>query len=45
MLPASVLREFWDLPDNNIEDKRNPNLLNIPLGLRDLLKGIFRQIS
>ena len=38
MLPASVLRELWDLPNNNIEDKRDPNLLNIPLGLRDLLR-------
>ena len=38
MLPASVLRELWDLPNNNIEDKHNFNLLNIPLGLRDLLK-------
>ena len=34
----SVLRELQDLPNNNIEDKRNPNLLNIPLGLRDLLR-------
>ena len=38
MLPASVLRELRDLPDNNIEDKRDFNLLNIPLGLRDLLR-------
>ena len=38
MLPVSVLRELQDLPDNDIEDKRNPNLLNILLGLRDLLK-------
>jgi len=38
MLPVSVLRELWDLPNDNIEDKRNPNLLNIPLGLRDLLR-------
>ena len=38
MLPVSVLRELWDLPNNNIEDKRDPNLLNIPLGLRDLLR-------
>ena len=38
MLPASVLRELQDLPDNNIEDKRDPDLLNIPLGLRDLLR-------
>ena len=34
----SVLRELWDLPDNNIEDKYDFNLLNIPLGLRDLLR-------
>jgi hypothetical protein len=38
MLPVSILRELRDLPDNNIEDKRDPNLLNIPLGLRDLLR-------
>ena len=38
MLPVSVLREFWDLLDNNIEDERDFNLLNIPLGLRDLLR-------
>ena len=38
MLPVSVLREFQDLPDDDIEDKYNPNLLNIPLGLRDLLR-------
>src|SRR6266436_8420077 len=38
MLPASVLRELRDLPNNNIEDKRNPDLLNILLGLRDLLR-------
>ena len=37
-LPASVLRELWDLPEDNIEDKRDPNLLNILLGLRDLLR-------
>jgi len=37
-LPISVLRELWDLPNNNIEDKRDPNLSNIPLGLRDLLR-------
>ena len=34
----SILRELWDLPNNNIEDKRNPNLLNILLGLRNLLR-------
>ena len=38
MLPIRVLRELWDLPKNNIEDKRDPNLLNILLGLRDLLR-------
>ena len=38
MLPISVLRELQDPLDNNIEDKRDPNLLNIPLGLKDLLK-------
>jgi len=38
MLPISVLRELWDLPNNNIEDKRDPNLLNILIGLRDLLR-------
>jgi len=35
---VSVLRELRDLPNNNIEDKRDPNLLNILLGLRDLLR-------
>ena len=38
MLPISVLRELRDLPNNNAEDERDPNLLNIPLGLRDLLR-------
>ena len=38
MLPASILRELQDLPNDNIEDKRDPNLLNILLGLRDLLR-------
>ena len=38
MLPASVLKKLQDLPDDNIKDKYNPNLLNIPLGLRDLLR-------
>ena len=38
MLPASVLKELQDLPNNNIENKHNPNLLNILLSLRDLLK-------
>ena len=38
MLPASVLRELRDLPNNNIEDKYNPTLLKILLGLRGLLR-------
>ena len=38
MLPISVLRELRDLPKDDIEDERDPNLLNIPLGLRDLLR-------
>ena len=38
MLPISVLREFWDLLNNNIEDKCNSNLLNILLGLKNLLR-------
>ena len=37
-LPASILRELRDLPDDNAEDERDPNLLNILLGLRDLLR-------
>jgi hypothetical protein len=37
-LPVSVPRELQDLPDNNTEDKHDPNLLNILLGLRDLLR-------
>ena len=37
-LPISVLRELRNLPNNNIKDKRDPNLSNIPLGLRDLLR-------
>ena len=36
-LPASVPRELRDLP-NDAEDKYNPALLNILLGLRDLLR-------
>ena len=36
-LPASVPRELRDLPDD-AEDKYNPALLKIPLGLRDLLR-------
>ena len=38
MLPASVLRELQDLPNNDTEDKRDFDLLNILLGLRDLLR-------
>jgi len=37
-LPVSILRELRDLPDNNVEDEHDPNLLNIPVGLRDLLR-------
>ena len=37
-LPASILRELRDLPDDDAEDERDPDLLNIPLGLRDLLR-------
>jgi len=37
-LPASILRELRDLPDDNTEDERDPNLLNILAGLRDLLR-------
>ena len=38
MLPVSVLKKLQNLPNNDIEDKRNPNLLNILLGLKDLLR-------
>ena len=38
MLPISVLRELRDLPNDNAEDERDPNLLNILVGLRDLLR-------
>jgi len=37
-LPVSILKELRDLPNNNIEDKRDPNLLNILVDLRDLLR-------
>jgi hypothetical protein len=37
-LPASVLRELRDLPEDDAEDERDPDLSNIPLGLRDLLR-------
>jgi len=38
MLPVGILRELQDLPNNNVEDERDSNLLNILLGLRDLLR-------
>jgi hypothetical protein len=38
MLPTSILKELQDLPNNNIENEHDPDLLNIPLGLRDLLR-------
>ena len=41
MLPVSVLRELYDLPNNNIKDKRDFNLLNIPLSLRDLFRAFL----
>ena len=37
-LPASIPRELRDLPDDDAEDERDPDLSNIPLGLRDLLR-------
>ena len=37
-LPISALRELQDLPKDNTENKHNPNLLNILLGLKDLLR-------
>ena len=37
-LPINILRELWDLPNNDMEDKNNPTLLKILPGLRDLLK-------
>ena len=36
MLPINVPRELRDLANDNIEDKDNPTLLKISLGLRDL---------
>ena len=38
MLPANVLRELWDLPNDNAEEENDPALLKILLGLRDLLR-------
>ena len=38
MLPANILKKLQDLPNNNIEDKHDPDLSNIPSGLRDLLR-------
>jgi len=35
---VGILRELQDLPNDDMEDKRDPNLLNILLGLRDLLR-------
>src|ERR1700722_5830112 len=37
-LPASIPRELRDLPNDNTENERDPNLSNIPSGLRDLLR-------
>jgi len=34
----SVLKKLWDLPNNNIKDKHDSNLLNILAGLKDLLR-------
>ena len=36
MLPTNVLKELWDLPNNDVEDKNNPTLLKILPGLKDL---------
>ena len=38
MLPVSVLKEPQDLPNNDVEDENDFALLNIPSGLRDLLR-------
>ena len=38
MLPASVLREPRDLFDDDAEDENDFVLLNIPSGLKDLLR-------
>jgi len=37
-LPVNVLKELWDLLNDNIENKRDPDLLKIPLSQTDLLK-------
>ncbi len=37
-LPVNVLRELWDLPDDDAEEENDFALLKIPLGLRDLLR-------
>ena len=37
-LPANVLRELWDLPNNDIKKENNLALLKILSGLRDLLR-------
>jgi len=41
-LPASVPRDLWDLPDDDAEDERDPDLSNIPVGLRDLRDAYYR---
>ena len=38
MLPTKVLRELWDLFNDNIEEENDLILLKILLGLRDLLR-------
>jgi len=38
ILPVSVPREPQDLPNNNMENENDFALLNIPSGLRDLLR-------
>ena len=38
ILSVSVLRDFWDLPNDNAENERDFDLLNILVGLRDLLR-------
>jgi len=38
--------DLWDLPDDNAEDKHDPNLSNILAGLRDLLRVFLgRQVK
>ena len=38
MLPVNVLKEFWDLPNDNMEEKNDFILLKILIGQKDLLK-------